>query len=45
MNESPCIDVCKIDPESRLCIGCKRTIEEISSWGYLNIEKNPLLEK
>ena len=39
MHESPCIDVCKIDPESGLCIGCKRTIKEISSWGYLNIDR------
>ena len=29
---SPCISVCKIDPESSLCYGCMRTLEEIGAW-------------
>ena len=28
---SPCIDVCRFD-ERGLCIGCRRTIEEITEW-------------
>jgi predicted Fe-S protein YdhL (DUF1289 family) len=28
---SPCIDVCRLDARG-LCIGCRRTIEEISEW-------------
>jgi hypothetical protein len=28
---SPCIDVCKLDAQG-LCIGCRRTIGEISEW-------------
>ena len=28
---SPCIDICRLDA-SGLCIGCRRTIEEISEW-------------
>ena len=35
---SPCVDICVIDRESRLCIGCKRTGEEISVWGRLSEE-------
>jgi len=29
---SPCISVCKIDPDSSLCYGCLRTLEEIGAW-------------
>jgi hypothetical protein len=37
--ETPCINVCTIDPASRLCIGCKRTIEEITAWAGLGSEE------
>lgn len=30
---SPCINICRMDPESGLCIGCLRTIGEIAAWG------------
>jgi predicted Fe-S protein YdhL (DUF1289 family) len=30
--ESPCIGVCTIAKDSRLCRGCRRTIEEIARW-------------
>ena len=29
---SPCIGVCLIDPASRTCRGCLRTIAEIARW-------------
>jgi len=29
---SPCINVCRMDPLSGLCIGCQRTLEEIAGW-------------
>ena len=29
---SPCIGICMIDRTSRLCLGCKRTIDEIGRW-------------
>ncbi|HEY0327944.1 MAG TPA: DUF1289 domain-containing protein [Rhodopseudomonas sp.] len=32
---SPCIDVCIIDPDSALCIGCGRTVSEITDWRHL----------
>jgi hypothetical protein len=28
---SPCVDICRLDARG-LCIGCRRTIEEISEW-------------
>ncbi|WP_082545740.1 MULTISPECIES: DUF1289 domain-containing protein [unclassified Sphingomonas] len=30
--ESPCNQVCQIDPASGYCRGCLRTIEEIIDW-------------
>ncbi len=30
--ESPCIQVCVIDLETKLCIGCGRTGDEIAGW-------------
>lgn len=32
MTESPCINVCRMDAASGLCIGCRRTLDEISGW-------------
>lgn len=36
MIETPCIKVCVIDPKTRLCTGCLRTIEEIGAWSALS---------
>ncbi|MDP2085536.1 MAG: DUF1289 domain-containing protein [Gemmobacter sp.] len=33
--ESPCVKVCVIHTEARICVGCNRTIEEISAWSRL----------
>jgi predicted Fe-S protein YdhL (DUF1289 family) len=30
--ETPCIAVCIIDPKTRLCFGCGRTLPEIARW-------------
>lgn len=29
---SPCIGVCVINPNTQLCDGCFRTLEEIADW-------------
>jgi predicted Fe-S protein YdhL (DUF1289 family) len=34
--ESPCINVCRIDARSGLCLGCARTLDEIATWGGAN---------
>lgn len=36
--DSPCVKLCVIHPEERLCVGCMRTIEEISGWSRLTPE-------
>lgn len=33
--ESPCIKICMIHPEARICIGCYRTGDEIARWSAL----------
>ena len=46
MVESPCIAVCKIDYESGYCVGCNRTIEEITNWSSFNdSQKKKVLTK
>jgi hypothetical protein len=33
--ESPCIKICVIHPEARLCTGCLRSIDEITAWSRM----------
>ena len=33
--ESPCVKICVIHPETRLCTGCYRSIDEIGSWSRM----------
>jgi len=33
---TPCIKICVIDPASKLCEGCGRTLTEIAQWGQLS---------
>ncbi len=36
--ESPCIKLCVVHPEARLCMGCYRSIEEITAWSRMSPE-------
>ena len=46
MVKSPCIDICKIDYKNKFCIGCNRTLEEITNWSSFNDEqKKKILKK
>ena len=33
--KTPCVQVCVVDGESGLCLGCRRTLPEIASWAKL----------
>jgi predicted Fe-S protein YdhL (DUF1289 family) len=33
---TPCTKVCTIDPQSKLCLGCGRTLNEIGRWSSLS---------
>ncbi|WP_375553155.1 DUF1289 domain-containing protein [Roseovarius mucosus] len=30
--ESPCVKICVVHPQARICTGCLRSIEEITRW-------------
>ena len=46
MIKSPCLNVCYIDQTSGLCLGCKRRIDEISSWKSLSsVEKKNIIKE
>lgn len=34
--ESPCVNICLIHPEAKICVGCHRTGEEITVWSKLS---------
>ena len=36
--ESPCVKVCVVHPEARLCVGCLRTIDEITAWSRMSAD-------
>ncbi|ARE39698.1 hypothetical protein RGUI_1557 [Rhodovulum sp. P5] len=37
--ETPCVQICNVDRESRLCIGCLRSIDEIAAWTRMSPEE------
>ena len=43
--DSPCISKCQIDENTSYCLGCFRTMEEISCWtSYDNKEKMKIIK-
>ena len=34
--ESPCIQICVVHPEERICTGCLRSIDEITRWSKMD---------
>lgn len=36
--ESPCVKLCVLHPEARICLGCYRTGDEIAAWSRLTAE-------
>ena len=36
--ESPCVKICVVDPTTRLCLGCFRTLDEIAGWTAMTLE-------
>ena len=36
---TPCVKVCRMDPERGLCLGCARTLDEIARWGAMSDEE------
>ena len=36
--ESPCVKICVVHPEARICTGCLRSIDEITQWSRMTPE-------
>ncbi len=36
--ESPCVKQCLIHPAARICVGCHRSIDEITAWSRMTPE-------
>jgi len=42
--ESPCVRICVVHPEARICTGCYRTMDEISRWSRMdNTERREIM--
>jgi len=37
--ESPCVRICVVHPEARICTGCYRTMDEIARWSKMGSEE------
>ncbi|MEM7692884.1 MAG: DUF1289 domain-containing protein [Pseudomonadota bacterium] len=40
---SPCTKVCSIDPATRICRGCARSIDEITAWASMSVAEQRAL--
>jgi predicted Fe-S protein YdhL (DUF1289 family) len=36
MVKSPCVEVCQLNAERGMCIGCFRTLDEIARWSEMD---------
>ncbi|MBI75148.1 MAG: DUF1289 domain-containing protein [Oceanicaulis sp.] len=42
---TPCVKVCFVDPETGVCLGCFRTMEELGRWTrYSNEERDAIMQ-
>jgi hypothetical protein len=42
--ESPCNNICTVDPASALCVGCGRSLAEIAGWlGLSDAERTRIM--
>jgi uncharacterized protein len=39
MIKSPCLNICSLDANSNLCLGCGRSIKEIKNWVFYSHDK------
>jgi predicted Fe-S protein YdhL (DUF1289 family) len=36
--QSPCVNICAIDPVTRCCQGCARSLKEIAQWSRMEAD-------
>lgn len=37
--ESPCVKICVVHPQARICTGCLRSVDEITRWTKMSSEE------
>lgn len=37
--DSPCVKICVIHPQARLCTGCLRSLDEIATWARMDADQ------
>ena len=37
--ESPCVKICVIHPQAKLCTGCLRSLDEIATWSRMDADQ------
>ncbi|MBT4872073.1 MAG: DUF1289 domain-containing protein [Marinovum sp.] len=42
---SPCVKICIVHPDARICTGCYRSIEEIGTWSKMSHEDRAAIMK
>lgn len=43
---SPCVQICRLDERTHLCVGCGRNLDEIAGWPTFNaVERLQVLER
>lgn len=42
--ESPCVNLCLIHTEAKICIGCYRSADEIARWSDMNPDERRALK-
>ncbi len=46
MIKSPCVEKCQLDESGKYCLGCLRTIDEITQWSnFSETTKQKIIEK
>lgn len=44
--KTPCVKICRLDPVTFVCVGCKRTQEEIRMWTtYSDEERDSIMKR
>ncbi|MWB78519.1 DUF1289 domain-containing protein [Pseudooceanicola sp. 216_PA32_1] len=44
--DSPCVRICVVHPEARLCTGCLRSLDEIAGWSrYSDEERSRIMDE
>jgi uncharacterized protein len=42
---SPCVKICSLDPATKICTGCGRTLNEIGNWMRMSQAERELVNQ